>query len=279
MDKQEMLLKVASSDPSVNVLRAMYKSAAFERGLAGFLKALKVHANPRPFIQALAEKRFDQWDLIEQLLKRTQRDLKKAGPMSVDAATGLFRMEQDAANAGAKWNRLVRNTYPVGTPLLDDARARAARLYKHMADKALKRDAVTAGVGLGATAGGLYGANKLLESQKTASLSKEALQTVDQQKAQQMRDNHVDSRSIDNYQVQRNANGPEWYNPLDWIMNGWRYLRNDNQFEQNRALLNEMSMERYNKRLHDLNQRQAMAYYNKQQAKKQVQPAIINNAR
>lgn len=267
MTKQDLMMKVASGDPAIVIIGSMYKSAAFEKGLKGLLKAFKVHTNPKDFIRALEEKRFDQWDLIDQLIKNTKRKFGKSNPISTEGALGLLRMQGDAANAASKYR------------IIGDNKDRAARLYKYMADKALKRDAITAGVGLGATAGGLYGANKLLESQKTASFNKEALQTVDQQKAQQMRDNHVDSRSIDNYQVQRNANGPEWYNPLDWIMNGWRYLRNDNQFEQNRELLKDMSMKRYNKRLHDLNQRQAMAYYNKQQAKKQVQPAIVNNAR
>lgn len=79
-------------------------------------------------------------------------------------------------------------------------------------------------------------------------MHKYALQTVNAQKRQQMRNAHVEPQSILNYEQQRNANGPAWYNPLDWIMNGWRYLRNDNQFEQNRELLKDRSIERYNKR-------------------------------
>jgi len=112
-----------------------------------------------------------------------------------------------------------------------------------------------------------------------AGMCKYALQTINEQKRQQMRDNHVDYQSILNYEQQRNSNGPTWYNPVDWIMNGWRYLRNDNQFEQNRELLKDRSMERYNKQKHAVYQKWLDDYYNKQQTKAQAKPTLANNAR
>lgn len=86
---------------------------------------------------------------------------------------------------------------------------------------------------------------------------KYALQTVDDQKAAAMRKAHVDTRSIANYAKQRNANMPAWYNPIDWLMNWKRYVRNDLQFEKNREILMNRSNDRYWKQMDELAKRQA----------------------
>ena len=94
-------------------------------------------------------------------------------------------------------------------------------------------------------------------AQKTASLHKEALQTVNDVKAEQMKKMHVGSSSIKNYADQRDANMPAWYNPIDWLMNWKRYVRNDLQFEKNRDMLMNRSNDRYWKQMDELAKRQA----------------------
>ena len=81
--------------------------------------------------------------------------------------------------------------------------------------------------------------------------------TVNDVKAEQMKKMHVGSSSIKNYADQRDANMPAWYNPIDWLMNWKRYVRNDLQFEKNREMLMNRSNDRYWKQMDQLRQRQA----------------------
>lgn len=236
MNRDDMLMKVASEAQSIRVLQGMYKFVHEDDGMdkqasisvalkkllgtpSRILKALRIHRNPSSFVG-------DQLFRIVRDATHANEALNqalKASPAGSRSAATVKDLVNKSTNVAALYDRAAS---------LGRKQSQISARYKQLADRALKNTAKRTGIGLAgvATTGALV--NGAVKSQKGDAMPKVAYGDPTQQRANEMFNAGVDYRTILNYKAQRNANKPSWWNPFDILGNAWRYGRNDAQQEE-----------------------------------------------